>query len=402
MQTRRVLNGRYQLIRQIGEGGFSRAYLAEDTLLGRRVVAKIMRFELRDDPASHQRFEREARIAASVSGPNIVAVYDYGTDEGQPVIISQWIDGVDLSKVVRPHIGLRPDDSISIMLDILGGLETLHESGVQHRDIKPQNVLIPKWDAPAKLTDFGISRGVDDPRITLTGQVLGSPSYMSPEQVEGMHLDHATDIYSASVVLFELITGELPFKGDSASQIMLQHLASAPPPPRLFKPEIDPELERLILKGLSKPPHERFDSARIMAQELTSVLKRTSDEHNLDRSAYRTRIMSAEPAFVASNLGPESDPLNVEDARNDVLPTPGTPGRKRGFERPRKRIPFRNLEPDPVLASKKKKRSWFRIRRKRIPRYPFVLAILLFATIMLLAIIQSVSASIQSGNWSIP
>jgi eukaryotic-like serine/threonine-protein kinase len=393
-ERRRVLSGRYELIRQIGEGGFSRAYLADDLRLGRKVVAKILRIELSHEAANRKRFEREARIAASVSGPNIVEVYDYGTDNGQPVIISQWIDGVDLSRVIRKGSGLRPDDAISIMIDVLGGLETLHNAGVQHRDIKPSNVLIPKWNAPAKLTDFGISRGDDDPRLTLTGQVLGSPAYMSPEQVEGMRLTSATDIYSASIVFYELVTGSVPFTGESASKVMLQHLTSAPPPPRMLRPDVEPAVEKLILKGLAKPPDERFASAKEMALELRQTLLDLSGGEPVDQSAYRTRVVPQAEQTAESPASAAFAPSVDQETRS--AQSPPFRGRKRGYERPRKKTPFRRVQSE---ASPSKRRSWFRIRRRRIPRYPFILAAILFLAIMLLAIIQTVSASIQSGEW---
>ncbi len=402
-ERRTVLEGRYKLIRQIGEGGFSRAYLADDLRLGRRVIAKILRTELTRDQASLRRFEREAKIAAQVSGPNLVDVYDYGTDDEHPVIISQWIDGVDLSRVVRKHSGLRSDDAISITLDILGGLETLHAAGIQHRDVKPSNVLIPKWNAPAKLTDFGISRAADDPRLTMTGEVLGSPVYMSPEQVEGMELTPSTDLYSVSVVLFELVTGSPPFTGESASKIMLQHVASAPPPPRLLKPDVEPALEQIILKGLAKPPEERFASAAAMAKELRKVLETIHSKRGITESAYRTRVIPPEDEITRAAHGPAGQ--QEAGTSQPTVHLPGVAGRKRGLERPRKRIPIRKSAPAepaerrPSTVQPKRRRSWFPFRRRRIPRYPVVLALLVFFTVMLFAIIQSLTALIEAGGW---
>jgi eukaryotic-like serine/threonine-protein kinase len=236
-----ILDNRYQILRRLGRGGFSFAYVARDHRLGRDVVAKVLRGELINDRPTRHRFEREARIAANVSGPNIVDIYDFGTVDHRPVIVSQYIDGVDLSRVIRPDTGLEVDDAIDIMLDILSGLETLHRDGIQHRDIKPPNVLVPKWQEPAKLTDFGISRGQNDPRLTEPGMVLGSPMYMSPEQAGGDELTPATDIYSATVVLFELLTGTVPFSGESSSQIMRQHLMETPPSLRSINPALSHE-----------------------------------------------------------------------------------------------------------------------------------------------------------------
>lgn len=385
-ERRRILEGRYELIRQIGEGGFSRAYLAYDLRLGRNVVAKILRSELTSDPASRQRFEREARIAASVSGTNIVDIYDYGPVDGQPVIVSQWIEGVDLSKVVRKNRGLRAEDAIGIMLDVLAGLETLHRSGVQHRDIKPQNILLPKWDAPAKLTDFGISRAQSDPKLTEPGQVLGSPAYMSPEQIEGMELTAATDIYSASVVLFELMTGSVPFQGETASQIMLQHLASSPPPPRMLNPDIPAELERAILTGLSKPPEARFSTASEMADALRAVSSSTPSTRPQHQPDTQTRVIPVEERVTVVSSMPERRP---DPPRPTVNPAPDQRSRKQGFRRERKRVPYR--QPQPSEKSTPKRQSWFRRRIRRIPRYPMILMFLVVITILLLAVTQGTS-----------
>ncbi len=382
-QQQLILDGRYELRHQIGEGGFSRAYLAHDHRLGRDVVAKILRVELSTDAATLQRFEREAKIAASVSGPNIVDVYDYGMTNGQPVIISQLISGVDLSRVIRAETGLRYEDAIDIMLDVLGGLETLHRAGIQHRDIKPQNILIPKWDAPAKLTDFGISRSSNDPSLTDPGTVLGSPIYMSPEQIDGRPVTIATDIYSASVVMFELVTGRPPFRGESGSQVMIQHLQKSPPAPRSLKPEIPPQLERIILKGLEKDPTARFRSAREMADALVAVRNAPSAGAGPTYEPDRTRYMPADDQVTVISKMPERREAPVQKRDQAPAPRPQV-GRKRGFQRERKQVPFRN----PAASRSTSKRSWLDIRMRKIPRYPVIIMLVLLIAVLLLAAIQ--------------
>ncbi len=382
-QQQLILDGRYELRHQIGEGGFSRAYLAHDHRLGRDVVAKILRVELSTDAATLQRFEREAKIAASVSGPNIVDVYDYGMTNGQPVIISQLISGVDLSRVIRAETGLRYEDAIDIMLDVLGGLETLHRAGIQHRDIKPQNILIPKWDAPAKLTDFGISRSSNDPSLTDPGTVLGSPIYMSPEQIDGRPVTIATDIYSASVVMFELVTGRPPFRGESGSQVMIQHLQKSPPAPRSLKPEIPLQLERIILKGLEKDPTARFRSAREMADALVAVRNAPSAGAGPTYEPDRTRYMPADDQVTVISKMPERREAPVQKRDQAPAPRPQV-GRKRGFQRERKQVPFRN----PAASRSTSKRSWLDIRMRKIPRYPVIIMLVLLIAVLLLAAIQ--------------
>lgn len=382
-ERQRILDGRYELIREIGTGGFSRANLAKDLRLGRHVVAKIMRRELAHDPASRQRFEREARIAASVSGPNIVEIYDFGTVDGQPVIISQWIDGVDLSRVIRKGIGLRASDSIAILLDVLNGLETLHRAGIQHRDVKPSNILLPKWDAPAKLTDFGISRSQFEPRLTVPGQVLGSPAYMSPEQVDGLELSSTTDIYSASVVLFELVTGSVPFDGETASQVMIKHLQSSPPMPRDINPEVPKALERVILTGLSKSPDSRFSSARTMADALRRI------EIDAKLGTESPDVLASDDTVVVEEPFGDRKPENrlAGEAHNHGMPIHlGNRGRKRGFERVRKGTPYRKLANRRIP----RRRSWIRRRIRSIPKYPVVLMLLVVLTILILAVSEGV------------
>jgi eukaryotic-like serine/threonine-protein kinase len=391
MQQRQlILDDRYELRRQIGEGGFSRAYLARDHRLGRTVVAKILRRELSTDQASLHRFEREAKIAASVSGPNIVDIYDFGMVDGQPVIISQFISGVDLSKVIRRGTGLRADDVIDIMLDVLGGLETLHRSQIQHRDIKPSNILIPKWDAPAKLTDFGISRSPDDPRLTDPGMILGSPMYMSPEQVSGQEITFATDIYSAAVVMYELSTGRPPFVGDSSSQIMMKHLQEPPVPPRQINGEIPKALESVILKGLAKEPFWRFASAREMADALRAARDSVTASGTASYDPDRTRYMPADDEVTVVSNMPEHP--EFPSARKAERPSGIVVGdqpaqarvRKRGFQRQPKQIPFRRVERDRPAS----RRGWFNIRVRSIPRYPVVIMLVLLIAVMLLAAIQ--------------
>jgi serine/threonine protein kinase len=288
--------------------------------------------------------------------------------------------------VIRPGTGLKFEDAIDIMLDVLGGLETLHRAGIQHRDIKPQNILIPKWDAPAKLTDFGISRGADDPQLTAPGAVLGSPTYMSPEQIEGRELTTGTDIYSASVVLFELVTGRPPFRGESGSRVMIQHLQQKPPSPRALNADIPLSLERVILTGLEKNSRDRYPAARSMADALIAVRDEAKQTGLANREPDRTRYMPPDDQVtVVSNMPEyrqEHPSLPVESAPVDNKPPQRN--RKQGFRRDRKRIPIRN----PFANRTSPRRSWFNIRMRKIPRYPLIIMFILLISVLLLAAIQ--------------
>jgi eukaryotic-like serine/threonine-protein kinase len=267
-----VFVDRYRLERLLGEGSFSHTYLAIDVRLGRRVAVKVLRREYARDPDLVDRFKREARIAASISSEHVVEVYDYDQHDDLLFIVSEWVDGIDLARILEQRRQMPIREACRVTQDILAGLAAVHDAGILHRDIKPQNVLIPRHDRPAKLADFGIARGGDDPRLTRAGETIGTPAYMSPEQAGGKPLSPATDLYSVAVILFHLVTGELPFTGESSTQVMIKHITEDPPRPSALNAEVSAALEAVILRGMAKEPSRRFASAREMSLAIDDAL----------------------------------------------------------------------------------------------------------------------------------
>ncbi len=277
-----VLAGRYRLTARIGEGSFSETYLATDTSLERQVAVKILREHYARDPRYATRFEREARAAAAVSHPNVVDVFDYGRDGDTLYITMEWVDGSDLKKLIRDRAPLAIPEATRLIREILRGLGAIHRAGIVHRDVKPQNVLLSR-DGQAKLSDFGIARGSVDSGLTDTGMALGTAAYMAPEQASGGSVTAAADLYSAGVILFEMLTAHLPFSGDNPVQVMYQHVNDAPPRPADFNPAIPASLEMVVLRSLAKNPEDRFQSSQEMEAALDHAP--SADE--------ATRIMAA-------------------------------------------------------------------------------------------------------------
>ncbi|MDI3341699.1 MAG: protein kinase [Sphaerobacter sp.] len=319
------LAGRYRLTARIGAGSFAETYLATDTTLGRQVAVKVLREQYASDARVAARFEREARAAASVSHPNIVDVYDTGRDGDILYIVMEWVDGTDLKDYIRRRGPLPVPEATRLIREILRGLGAIHRAGIIHRDVKSQNVLIAQ-SGTAKLTDFGVARGVLDTGLTDTGMALGTAAYMAPEQATGTTLTPAADIYAAGVILFEMLTGRLPFPGDNPVQVMYQHVNEPPPRPRSLRPDIPPALEMVVLRALAKDPRDRFQSA----QEMEAALDRTPSPEEATRilaaaapppgAAAATRVMPHAGARVVQPPGPTSIPRR----RAASAPEPGT------------------------------------------------------------------------------
>ena len=277
-----VLANRYRLTSRIGEGSFSETYLATDTSLERQVAVKILREHYARDPRFVARFEREARAAAAVAHPNVVDIFDYGRDDDTLFITMEWVDGTDLKHLIRDRAPLPTEESTRLIREILRGLGAIHRAGIIHRDVKPQNVLLSS-DGQAKMSDFGIARGSVDSGLTDTGMALGTAAYMAPEQASGGNVTSSADLYSAGVILFEMLTGELPFPGDNPVQVMYRHVNDIPPRPREINPAIPASLEMVVMRSMAKDPEDRFQSA----EEMEAALNRVP---SADES---TRIMAA-------------------------------------------------------------------------------------------------------------
>ncbi len=265
-----LLADRYQLTRQLGSGNFAETYLASDTLRDRQVAVKVLREHYARDPRDAKRFEREARAAAAVGHPNVVAIFDEGRDGNARFIVMEYVEGCDLKPFIREQAPLPVGEAIQLMRQLLEGLAAIHQVGVVHRDVKPQNVLLT-GDGMVKLSDFGIARGATDTRLTETGVAIGTAAYMAPEQATGADSGPAADLYAAGVILFELVTGQVPFPGDNPVQVMYQQVHEPPPRPRNITQDIPADLEQVILRALEKDPNQRFASATEMASALEAV-----------------------------------------------------------------------------------------------------------------------------------
>jgi eukaryotic-like serine/threonine-protein kinase len=257
-KTPRVLSGRYELSHLVARGGMAEVYRAHDQLLDRPVALKVLFPELSVDRSFVERFRREAQAAANLSHPNIVPVFDWGEDSGTYFIVMEFVDGRALSSILRTAGPLHPDRAAEIAADVAGALSYAHRHGVVHRDVKPGNVLITE-EGTIKVTDFGIARAVNtEESLTQTGAVMGTATYFSPEQAEGMGVDSRSDIYSLGVVIFEMVTGRPPFLGDTPVAVASKHVREHPPAPREVNPGVPPDLEAIILKCLAKSPDHRY------------------------------------------------------------------------------------------------------------------------------------------------
>src|SRR5216683_792976 len=228
-----LLGGLYRLDAQIGRGGMSTVYLAFDTVLERRVAIKLMNREIASDSDQLERFRREARAVAQLSHPHVVGVIDAGEDEGRPYIVFEYVEGETLKERIRRHRRLQIAEAVAYAIEIARALGAAHARHIVHRDVKPQNVLIDE-EGSAKVTDFGIARTLDEEGLTADGRVLGTTDYVSPEQALGQPVTGQSDLYSLGVVLYEMLTGDVPFHGDSPVAVAMKHVREDPPagPPR--------------------------------------------------------------------------------------------------------------------------------------------------------------------------
>jgi eukaryotic-like serine/threonine-protein kinase len=254
-----VIDGRYEVLSRIGTGGMADVYLARDQLLGRQVAVKLLHHRFAEDQEFVERFRREASSAAGLSHPNVVAIFDRGEWDGTYYIAMEYLPGRSLKAVVREQGPLDPSAAIDIVIQILTAARFAHRRGVIHRDLKPHNVILDE-EGRAKVTDFGIARaGASD--MTLTGSIMGTAQYLSPEQAQGHAVSASSDLYAVGIVLYELLTGAVPFDGETAVTIALKQVSLAPPPPSALNPVVGFELDAVVLRALAKDPAERFADA---------------------------------------------------------------------------------------------------------------------------------------------
>jgi eukaryotic-like serine/threonine-protein kinase len=274
MSAQKVFGGRYEVIGRAGSGGMAEVYRARDELLGREVALKVLSERFSRDKAFVERFRREARAAANLSHPNIVSLYDYGSDDDTYFIVMEFIDGKALSDVIAAEAPLMPERAADIAAEVAAALQRAHSAGLVHRDIKPGNIMITSA-GQTKVTDFGIARALrrdGETTMTQTGMVIGTAAYLSPEQAQGNTVDARSDVYSLGCVLYEMLTGRPPFAGDTPLSIAYKHVRESAARPSQSNADVPRELDAIVLKALAKNPDNRYDSATEMQQDLQRYL----------------------------------------------------------------------------------------------------------------------------------
>ncbi len=305
------INDRYEIVKNIGEGGMANVYLANDTILDRKVAIKVLRGDLSQDDKFIRRFQREALSVSNLSHPNIVEVYDVGEEDGNHYIVMEYIEGKTLKQLLKKRESLTLTEVVDIMTQLTDGISHAHESYIIHRDIKPQNIMIED-DGRIKITDFGIAMALNATQLTQTNSVMGSVHYLPPEQASGKSATVKSDIYSLGIMMYELLTGNVPFKGDNAVEIALKHMKDKVPSVRKQDPSIPQSVENIILKATAKNPRNRYDSAKEMHEDLLHCME---EEHLNDKK------------------------VTFEYPENDLdstAPIPTTTGSKKKIEKPKK------------------------------------------------------------------
>ncbi len=266
--------GRYEVMARLGEGAMGTVYKAHDPLLDRLVAIKTVNLNLpREDLAEYEaRFYQEARAAGGLSHPNIVVIHDIGKTDQVAFMAMEYLEGRELRTILSQRGSLPVEDAVRIGAQVAEGLAYAHGRGVIHRDVKPTNIMVGR-DGHAKITDFGIARMRTSELKTMTGMILGSPRYMSPEQVSGKRADHRSDIFALGVVLYEMLTGQPPFQADTVHGVMYQTMSANPPAPSTLRQSIPPILDFVVAKALAKAPEARYQDARELAEDLRASLE---------------------------------------------------------------------------------------------------------------------------------
>jgi eukaryotic-like serine/threonine-protein kinase len=312
-----LFDGRYRIVRKLGSGGMANVYLAEDQELGRRVAIKILNDRHAGDDQFVERFRREAKNAAALSHPNIVSIYDRGEAEGTYYIAMEYLEGRSLKELIVARGPAPTAIAIDYARQILAALRFAHRNGIVHRDIKPHNIVVDA-EGRVKVTDFGIARAGTS-QMTEVGSIIGTAQYLSPEQAKGAPVDQTSDLYSLGVVLYELLTGEVPFAGDTPVEIAMKHISAKPEPPSTLNPDIPGDLDLVVTRALAKTPAERYQSADEMDRDLERVARGAAVSRETEEAA--TAII-ARPATGGAATPPATEPSVYYDYDEPVRRRP--------------------------------------------------------------------------------
>src|SRR5215467_8857359 len=294
----RTFDTRYVIERKLGSGGMADVYLAEDQELGRRVALKLLDDRHSSDEQFVERFRREAQSAAGLNHPSIVSVFDRGHAEGTYYIAMEFLDGRTLKELLIRNGPTPIPIAIDYARQILGALSFAHRHGIVHRDIKPHNIIV-RPDGRLKVTDFGIARSGAS-QMTEAGSIVGTAQYLSPEQARGARVDPRSDIYSLGIVLYEMLTGHVPFTGDTAVEIAMKHLSEVPEPPSKLRPDVPHDLDAVVMRALAKDPEQRYGSAEEMDADLARVARGVSVSQKTEEAM--TQVLAGAGAATAATM----------------------------------------------------------------------------------------------------
>lgn len=348
IQIGKIFAGRYRIVRQIGRGGMADVYLAKDLILdGEEVAVKVLRTNYQTDQIAVQRFQREARAMADLDHPNIVRISDIGEEDGQQYLAMEYVDGLDLKRYIKEHAPLSNDVAVRIMGQILLAMRMAHTRGIVHRDLKPQNVILTS-SGIAKVTDFGIAVAFAETSLTQTNSMLGSVHYLSPEQARGSKATIQSDIYAMGVMLFEMLTGRIPYDGDSAVTIALQHFQKPLPSIREENAQVPQALENVVLKATAKKLTERYKSVAEMYADLSSSL-----------SPYRRN--ESRVVLEGNKVDTKSLPKLSQATVEEKIPTNTELPRKTNQEQSMGKKPTSKFVTKPTSKSKKGIRTRYKV-----------------------------------------
>jgi len=324
-----MLSGRYETGEKLGTGGMSNVYKATDRILERTVAVKVLAEHLSDDERFIERFKREALAVAKLIHPNIVQVYDSGADEGRRYIVMEYVDGRSGAQILQRHGPVEPEIAAEIGIQACAGLDYAHRRGIIHRDVKPGNLMIVGGpvgggEMIVKLTDFGIARAIEQTRITQVGSVVGTAAYLAPEQVRGEEATPATDVYALGVVLYQFLTGRLPYEGSSLAELAVRQQNEKPLPPDTYNSEVPKPLGAAVLRALEGDPNRRYASADELAQGLRLGLEGEDVTLPLEEGTSATRVLGGDTA-ATRHMGRDTAQTEYRPASPTRRPAPRQP-----------------------------------------------------------------------------